>query len=228
MPKGVYIRRNTENLRHPVRLTEKNVLEIKSRLNAGESHASIAKDFGVVRTHISLIFKERVWRHIGHIDQGVLRTQCKQCSTQFIRKYSSHKFCSAKCKDKWAGTFRAVPTDPTSKAFWNYKSRMLRKWGLTLGQFDELLRKQGGRCAICRKEPIDKRYNRFAVDHNHATGEIRGLLCRACNTALGFFNDDVNLLMAAIAYLEKGWQYRASVRSSCVKEPIASPVRKGA
>lgn len=59
--------------------------------------------------------------------------------------------------------------------------------------------RQGGRCAICRREPEQGR--RLAVDHDHATGEVRGLLCKACNTALGMFRDDVASLARAIGYL---------------------------
>jgi hypothetical protein len=44
----------------------------------------------------------------------------------------------------------------------------------------------------------------WVVDHNHDTGEVRGILCHSCNTALGRFGDDVWLLQAALDYLKKG------------------------
>jgi hypothetical protein len=50
--------------------------------------------------------------------------------------------------------------------------------GLTIAQYDELLEAQGGVCAICGRPPKNRR---LAVDHNHKTGKIRGLLCWVCN-----------------------------------------------
>jgi hypothetical protein len=61
--------------------------------------------------------------------------------------------------------------------------------------------KQHGRCLICRHKCTTGR--RLAVDHEHGTNMIRGLLCSNCNTGLGKFNDDITLLKAAIAYLRK-------------------------
>jgi hypothetical protein len=53
-----------------------------------------------------------------------------------------------------------------------------KTYGLTPAQYDELLRRQGGRCAICRAKPKSKR---LAVDHDHKSGAVRGLLCSRCN-----------------------------------------------
>jgi hypothetical protein len=78
-----------------------------------------------------------------------------------------------------------------------------KTYGLTIRQYNELLRLQGGACAICGKVP---RSRRLAVDHDHVTGEVRGLLCASgdfgCNKGLGYFNDDVELLRRAVAYLD--------------------------
>ncbi|MBA7572888.1 hypothetical protein ES708_14675 [subsurface metagenome] len=64
----------------------------------------------------------------------------------------------------------------------------------------ELWESQDGKCAICGESFI-KLFN-TCVDHNHETGEVRGLLCRKCNVAIGFLNDDPELMEKAIKYLE--------------------------
>ncbi len=64
---------------------------------------------------------------------------------------------------------------------------------------------QGGVCAICglpETRVVKGKLNRLAVDHDHTTGRVRGLLCFRCNTCLGRFEDNVELLRAAEAYLE--------------------------
>ena len=79
--------------------------------------------------------------------------------------------------------------------------RMLRKtYGIDAGQYEQLLQQQDGRCAICLKRP---RTRRLAVDHDHMTGEVRGLLCSRCNhKLLGGANDSPAMLYRAAAYLE--------------------------
>src|SRR5262245_1472158 len=72
-----------------------------------------------------------------------------------------------------------------------------RRYGLSAAEYEALLDKQGGVCAICRKRSKE----RLCVDHCHLTGTIRGLLCRKCNTALGYLKDDQASLVAALAYL---------------------------
>ena len=78
-----------------------------------------------------------------------------------------------------------------------------RKFGVTINQYYEALKAQNGSCAICRSESPRNGRSRFAIDHDHATGKIRGLLCMQCNTAIGLFRDNQSLLISTIAYLEK-------------------------
>ena len=72
---------------------------------------------------------------------------------------------------------------------------------MTLSQYDELLDRQQGCCAICGTD-IPGGRGRFHVDHDHDTGEIRGLLCWQCNGGLGKFKDSPALLDRAASYLE--------------------------
>lgn len=79
---------------------------------------------------------------------------------------------------------------------------------MTLEQYNEMLEKQKGRCAICDRygqSPGNKR--NLDVDHCHKTGKIRGLLCNRCNQAMGKVKDDIALLQKFLAYLI-GWERR--------------------
>lgn len=76
------------------------------------------------------------------------------------------------------------------------------RYGLTVAQHDELLSKQHGLCAICKTAtPAGK--GTWHVDHCHASGNVRGLLCHHCNVGLGHFKDTPETLRQAAEYLEK-------------------------
>lgn len=82
-----------------------------------------------------------------------------------------------------------------------YHDRNLRhRFGITLFEYQKLLKKQRGVCWICKKKPGRKR---LAVDHDHKTGKVRGLLCAHCNQGLGLFNDSIKLLKQALRYLKE-------------------------
>ena len=79
------------------------------------------------------------------------------------------------------------------------------KYGIGLVEFAELLAKQGGACALCGATDPGVSWGRnLHVDHDHATGRIRGLLCQPCNTSLGKFKEDPALLRKAANYIEQG------------------------
>lgn len=84
------------------------------------------------------------------------------------------------------------------------RKRLKQTYGISEADYDRMLAKQGGRCAICRARYADGEGGRLHVDHDHATGVVRGLLCAACNTGLGCFSDSTMALLAAVAYLEVG------------------------
>lgn len=78
----------------------------------------------------------------------------------------------------------------------------LKKYGIDIIEYEYLLHKQKGRCAICKKD-LAKGKRRPHVDHDHSNGAIRGILCNLCNIGLGMFHDNTRLLAGAIVYLEK-------------------------
>jgi hypothetical protein len=82
------------------------------------------------------------------------------------------------------------------------RSSLKKLYNLTIEQYDALLAAQNGQCAICRRDtPGNGRHKFFHVDHDHTTGAVRQLLCHGCNTGLGAFKDNPDLLRAAAAYL---------------------------
>lgn len=74
----------------------------------------------------------------------------------------------------------------------------LRRYGLSPGDTDRLLKEQAGLCRICNKDIKIK----FHIDHCHETNRVRGLLCTPCNMGLGLFKDNIVLLGNAIEYLK--------------------------
>lgn len=82
----------------------------------------------------------------------------------------------------------------------HHEARLERVFGITPKEYYDLLDSQGGACAICHTVPKRKR---LAVDHDHKTGHIRGLLCTQCNHhVLGGAKEDIEILRSAVSYLE--------------------------
>jgi hypothetical protein len=88
------------------------------------------------------------------------------------------------------------------------KHNNLKKYNISIEDYEEKLDKQNGVCAICEcaeeaKTQDNKRIRMLAVDHNHTTGQVRGLLCTKCNTALGLLREDKSIIIKALAYLDE-------------------------
>jgi len=81
------------------------------------------------------------------------------------------------------------------------ESNLRHRYGIGISEYDKLLTQQGFKCATCETKHTNKKP--LHVDHEHATGKIRGLLCGKCNRALGLFKDNQENLHKAIAYLKQ-------------------------
>lgn len=115
------------------------------------------------------------------------------------------KQCRIKMGNLWRRKDRAL-----NREKYNAKNREWRKdnagksrqyhlkkvYGVTMKEWDNLVIKQNGKCAICDKK------TKLTLDHSHITGKTRGLLCRNCNAGLGLLGDNVNILKLAIKYME--------------------------
>lgn len=121
-----------------------------------------------------------------------LASNCLDCDTLRKRKQSLAKYRSMDLK---------------SRSMEN-RRRNLRKFGISENDYSLMFHKQNGTCAICKKaetdvHPKSKKPQRLAIDHCHATGKIRGLLCAKCNKGLGSFKDSIESLTNAVLYLIK-------------------------
>jgi hypothetical protein len=113
---------------------------------------------------------------------------------------------SSKCKicaGAYSKNWKEKHPKEYAKVLW--RCRLKKEYGITEEDYDIMYKKQDGVCAICGKP--ETRFSKgkitlLCVDHNHETGEVRGLLCHRCNVALGSFNSD-ELLEKAKNYLEK-------------------------
>lgn len=154
-----------------------------------------------------------------------LRSWCKECCSLSSKKYNKifGKERTRKRK-KYKLAFYAIPenreakneharerykNDPILRKKMNAYSRenhLKRKYGLTIQDWNNLLSAQNNACAICETQfSLENAKHRLypRVDHNHGTGKVRGLLCNACNTVLGFFKEDIEILTKAQLYLTR-------------------------
>lgn len=131
--------------------------------------------------------RDEYWRCAKASDG--LQTYCKPCQRTRNERWMKNNPES-----------RAAIRRRARKPAQDRNGHLLRTFGITSEQFDEMLAGQGGRCAICRTDEPGGKGN-FHVDHCHDTGVIRGLLCTRCNQGLGYFGDDPNMLGRAIDYL---------------------------
>lgn len=125
------------------------------------------------------------------------RAVCKECDAKSNKEWRVDNKDYKDIKDR---LWKENNPDKVRNSY--YKYNLKRKFNLTEEAYNDMLKEQGGCCAICNTLQCATGY-RFAVDHCHTSGKIRGLLCQACNTAIGKLKDDVFLLKKAIAYLEK-------------------------
>jgi hypothetical protein len=84
----------------------------------------------------------------------------------------------------------------------NQKRQLKSKYNLSIEEYNTKLKNQNHKCAICGVDELDLK-TKLAVDHDHSTKVVRDLLCINCNTGLGQFKDNTELLSKAIGYLEK-------------------------
>ena len=142
----------------------------------------------------------------GHV------SQCKSCIKQYhANHYKQNREVilkrnadwvqnnpekSKQRQDKW------IKNNPHKQEMKSRKSHLKQTYGITLAEYDTMLTEQKGLCGICGEDNVAYKKKHLCVDHCHKTGKIRGLLCDACNIALGKLRDSKQRLLNAISYLE--------------------------
>jgi hypothetical protein len=137
-----------------------------------------------------------------------LQHRCKACNAAMAKENQK------KHPEKWAEyarRYRANNPDKHRAQAKVYKDRypdrvkstvLKRNFGIDIAQYNAMFEAQAGRCAICDRHASEFKKS-LAVDHCHASGKVRSLLCHHCNTAIGLFQDDAEVLGKAIDYLAR-------------------------
>lgn len=123
-----------------------------------------------------------------------LSSYCKNCISAKGREW---KEANGDRRRERSRLYNSSPSRQRAYRDWAYQ----RRYGITLLEYEEMLKRQGGVCAICCEKC--SRNDHLAVDHDHETGRVRGLLCEKCNRGLGRFQDRPELLERGGAYLRK-------------------------
>lgn len=145
-----------------------------------------------------------------------MKSVCKECKKAFKQPKRRQGggalkiFCTEKCRTK---TKSKKPQSITYQKKWIFKKtekmrkegtlrnhRLFKKYGITEIEWNDLFAAQGSACAICRSTAPSSIVG-WHTDHDHNTGEVRGILCENCNRGLGMYQDDVSFLRRAAAYL---------------------------
>lgn len=129
----------------------------------------------------------------NHIKHGP-RPECKICTKERSAKnWKKNKKTIVDRNNEWREVNKA------KLATYTRKQSLRRKYNITPEAYEEMMKSQNNECAICKQ--ISEKT--FAVDHCHKTGKIRGLLCSACNTALGFLKEDLTIVESLKKYIIK-------------------------
>ena len=179
---------------------EKPLSDFPSAPRRSDGHGSYCKVCMLMRSRVSyrkrMAAKGRTVQPARVLPDGTRR--CPDCGEvkaleEFPRNKNGSKGRGSYCKP--CHNARGVASKQRSGGFQEYHRR--HRYGMAVGEFDEMLREQGGLCALCGERPAEH------VDHDHLFGHVRGILCFNCNGGLGQFKDRVDIMAKAIDYLER-------------------------
>ena len=156
-------------------------------------------------------------------DRGKHASQCKSCTKdravesvrrnkEKVTEYKADYYQKNKTKirsqiNEWQALNEDYLKEHSKKRYQEnkveHRSRgLIKRYGIDSEEYNHMLLEQGGTCKICKSpDHKNKRVKFFAVDHNHETGQVRGLLCHSCNRAIGLLQDKVEIIEAAAEYI---------------------------
>lgn len=145
-----------------------------------------------------------------------VRANCKKCASEDAKTYTN----IPSVKERLKGVRKAWDNSPAGKAirkamYTEYNNRpevkerhrahwFMKQYGITLEEYKKMYDNQNGNCAICGEHYELRGENKLKtlhVDHDHETGDVRGLLCHNCNSGIGYFKEDLNLIKRIEHYL---------------------------
>jgi len=144
-----------------------------------------------------------------------LTGKCKQCIREYrkqreLREFNpnleGNKVCCRCKKEKAKNNFIYNKSSTDGFNGWCRScakdDALLKKYNISLSVYNQLLQQQGFACKLCKTLIPGGPQDQFVVDHDHITGQVRGLLCNHCNTGIGKLHDDPILLRFAALYIE--------------------------
>lgn len=131
------------------------------------------------------------WKRNPPVEQ-----RCAECGVAVGGKRRDVVYCSNACA-------RRAKAKRPGYSEMRRNGHLKSLYGITHDEYEAMLARQKGRCAICGADTPRAAKPHFAVDHDHVTGQVRGVLCHPCNTGIGQLQDDPNVIAAALKYVRK-------------------------
>lgn len=129
-----------------------------------------------------------------------LSIYCKKCMNEKIKQSREKKFGPIPEGGRRPRTRSKHLAYKPGTAEYKRNTFLICVYNITLEEYNNLVIKQEGRCAICSTKDLGK-HKKLYVDHDHITKKVRGLLCKNCNLGLGYFKDNTVSLLKAVEYL---------------------------
>ena len=151
----------------------------------------------------------------GKTEKYVSNWSCVECTTNSTKNRSPDvykKYINSEKGSEWKKNYRKTKVYRDVQKKWvlsdyennkeKYIGYSLKKYGLTIENYNALKNQQDNKCMICNTHENELN-QRLAVDHCHTTGIVRGLLCGPCNTSLGLLKEDENIMKNMIEYIQR-------------------------
>lgn len=133
-----------------------------------------------------------------------LSRSCKKCRSAWFKNWRNTSPIAKLSEQRRTRKYQSSEKGRRQLKHYDLK----KNYGFSIAGYEALLLKQDNACAICAKSADKSRFGVLAVDHDHISGEIRGLLCNLCNVGLGHFQDNSALLDKASSYLLQNKKFR--------------------